>query len=199
MTAPTYPIQIRRGRTFSQAYLYASDKLVYKLITAMPSQAPVRLAVADHGVPDQWPVMVSGVKNPYQLNTRDCEYRVATVVDADTLELNDVNALDWKAFSPVSGVVVYNEPAPLDAWEARAQVRDRVGGNLLFTWSSNPASNADGVITIDGAVLTLTIDATKTAGFTWHTGVYDIEVELNGEVRTIIATSAVEVLGEVTT
>ena len=55
------------------------------------------------------------------------------------------------------------------------------------------------LVTRDGAVLTLTIDAAKTAGFTWHTGVYDIEVELNGEVRTIIATSAVEVLGEVTT
>ena len=199
MTAPTYDIQIRRGRTFSQAYLYASDKLVYKPITAMTSQAPVRLTVPSHGIPDQWPVMVSGVKNPYQLNTRECEYRVATVVSTDTLELNDVNALDWKAFSPVSGVVVYNEPAPLTAWEARAQMRDRVGGSLLFTWSSNPSSNPDGLITIDGATLTLTIDAVKTAAIAWHSAVYDIEVELNGEVRTIIAPSSVEVVGEVTT
>ena len=198
MTAPKYEIQIRRGRTFSQSYLYASDKLVYKPITAMPSLAPVRVTVPGHGVPDQWPVMVSGVKNPSQLNTAEDEYRVATAVDANTIEFNDLSALDWRTFS-ASGVVVYNEPASLVGWEARAQIRDKIGGTLLFTWSSNPASSPDGLITVDGAMLTLNIDAAITAAIPWNTAVYDIEVELAGEVRTIIAPSTVTVVGEVTT
>lgn len=197
MSAPTYDITIVKGKTFAQAYLYASEKVVFKQITGSPLAAPYRITVPAHGVPDGWPVRIEGAKAPLELNTQQGDYLIATVIDVNTIEFNGLNGSAWKAYT-TGGVLVYNEPAPLTGWRARAQVRARVGAPALFSWDSDAGANPDGLITIAGPVLTLNIDAVKAAALDWSTGLYDLEVEKDGEVRQMIAPSTCTVVGEVT-
>ena len=200
--APEYPITISRGKTFAQTFLYASDRLVYKPISAMLTKAPCQLTVVGHGIPDGWPVSIAGVKSPAELNTEEGEYRLPLVVDVDTIELNDFDASDLKPYVN-SGRIVYSAPSSLVGCEVRAQVRTKIGGDVLFVWNSNlsatPAPSAGGTVVIDGASVTLNIDAVTTAALDWSKGVYDVEVEFpGGEVRELIHPSAVAVVGEVT-
>ena len=86
--APEIPITIQRGKTFEFGFLYAEDELLYLQIVGMPSKAPVRLTVPGHGVPDGWPVQVTCVKAPAELNTPDDESRLAKVVVGTTSVLS---------------------------------------------------------------------------------------------------------------
>ncbi|MFV3386611.1 hypothetical protein ACNFCJ_14465 [Pseudomonas sp. NY15364] len=200
MSAPEIPITIQRGKTFEFGFLYAEDELLYLPITGMPSKAPVRLTVEGHGVPDGWPVQVTCVKSPAELNTPDDESQIAKLVDVDTIELNALNAHCWKAFSG-SGLLVLNKPMDLTGWHCRAQVRDRVGGEVLFTWHSDPAEDPDGEIEVDLARSTfvLKMDAATAAALEWKRGKYDVEaIAPGGEVYALTAISDVEVTDEVT-
>lgn len=198
--APEIPITITRGKTFEFGFLYAEDDLLYLPITGMPSKAPVRLTVVGHGVPEGWPVQVTCVKAPTELNTPEDESQVAKVVDVDTIELNALNAHCWKAFSG-SGLVVFPKPVDLTGWSCRAQVRDKVGGNVLFSWHSDPGENPDGVAEVDVAAsqFVLHIDEATAAALTWKRGVYDVEaIAPGGEVYPVTAISTVTVADEVT-
>ena len=198
--APEISLIITRGKTFEFGFLYAEDELLYLPIVGMPSKAPVRLTVPGHGVPDGWPVQVTCVKAPAELNTPDDESQLAKVVDANTIELNALNAHCWKAFSG-SGVLVLNKPMDLTGWHCRAQVRDRVGGEVLFTWHSDPAESPDGEIEVDLAhsAFVLKMDAATAAALEWKRGKYDVEaIAPGGEVYALTAISDVEVADEVT-
>lgn len=198
--APVIDITIVRGKTFEFGYLYADDELVYKPITAMPSTAPVRLTVVGHGIPEGWPVQVSCVKAPAELNSAEGEYQFVKVIDVDTIELNAVNAHCWKAFSG-SGLVVFNKPVDLTGWACRAQVRDKIGGTVLFSWHSDPLENPDGVAEVDVArsQFVLHIDAATAEALAFARGVYDVEaIAPGGEVYPVTAISAVTVSDEVT-
>ena len=200
MSAPEIPITIQRGKTFEFGFLYAEDELIYLPITGMPSKAPVRLTVEGHGVPDGWPVQVTCVKHPAELNTPDDESQIVKLVDADTVELNALNAHCWKAFSG-SGLLVLNKPMDLTGWHCRAQVRDRVGGEVLFTWHSDPAESPDGEIEVDLARSTfvLKMDAATAAALEWKRGKYDVEaIAPGGEIYALTDISDVEVTDEVT-
>lgn len=198
--APEISLIITRGKTFEFGFLYAEAELLYLPITAMPSTAPVRLTVVGHGVPDGWPVQVQCVKSPTQLNSCEGEHYIARVIDADTIELNTVNAHCWKAFSG-SGLLVFNKPMQLTGWSCRAQVRDRVGGEVLFTWHSDPGENPDGEAEVDVALsqFVLKMDADVAAGLGWKRGVYDVEaIAPGGEVYPVTAIGQITVSDEVT-
>lgn len=200
MSAPEIPITIYRGKTFEFGFLYAEDELLYLPITGMPSAAPVRLTVVGHGVPDGWPVQVTCVKAPVELNTPADESQIAKLIDADTVELNALNAHCWRSFSG-SGLLVLNKPMDLTGWQCRAQVRDRVGGNVLFTWHSDPAASPDGEIEVDLARSTfvLKMDAATAAALEWKRGKYDVEaIAPGGEVYALTAISDIDVADEVT-
>lgn len=59
-------------------------------------------------------------------------------MDADTIELNNLNGSCWKPYTG-NGVLILNAPMDITGWQCRAQVRDKVGGEVLFTWHSEPA------------------------------------------------------------
>lgn len=198
--APEFELYIERGKTLEMAFLYADDELVYKPITAMPSRAPVRLTVTAHGVPDNWPVRVEGVTAPTELNTGDGEEPVfAASVDANTIEFNGMNALLWKTFTP-SGVVVYNKPVDLTGWGARAYIRDKVGGTILFKWDSDPLTTPDAAIEVDltAHAFILHMSPTLSQDLTFKAGVWEMEaVSPSGDVYPVVAISKVTVSLEV--
>jgi len=198
MTAPRIPLIVTRGITFEFGFLYADDELSYKHITAVTQVSPVRLTVTDHGIPDGWPVRIECVNIPTELNTAEGDYVMAKVIDENTIELPNVNAYCWKPYRG-GGLVVFNKPIDLTGWECRSQVRAKTGGALLFSWHSDPLQNPDGLIIIDGATITLQIDAETSEDFTWTRGVYDVEaVDPSGNVYAVVGQSTVSVVAEVT-
>lgn len=199
MTAPVIDLTIERGKTFEYAFLYAEDALLYKPITAIASKAPVRLTVPAHGLPDGWVVDVAGVKTPIELNSGEDGPRFIRVVDADTLEFNALDGTLWKPFAG-GGNVVANQPSDLTGWVARGTVRDKVGGEVLFSWHSDPADPAPGLITVDIArsSFIVTIDAATSAALPWSRGVWELEaVAPDGKVYPVVAISKITVSGEV--
>lgn len=200
--APEIPLIITRGETFEFGIMYAEDEYVspYPIITGMPQTAPARLTVVNHGVPDGWPVRIECVGKPSELNTPDDEWVYPKVIDADTLELNDVNAHCWQAFAG-SGLLIVPKPADLTGWQCRAQVRNRVGGELLHTWHSDPAENPNNLIIVDVALsqFVLTMSAEDSVALTWEKGFYEAEVIApGGQVYKLTAISTIEVTREVT-
>ena len=203
-------LTITRGKTFDCGFSCADDEPRQALITGMPSKVPLRLTVPGHGLPDGWPFWVSCVKAPAELNSAiesDNAYEVmaadpyfAKAVDVDTIEVPGVVAACWKSFSG-PGVLLTAPPVNLTGWHCRAQVRDKVGGELLFSWHSDPAEAHDSVAIVDVALsqFVLPMDAATTAALTWKKGVYDVEaIAPDGRVYPLTAISQIAVEDEVT-
>jgi hypothetical protein len=203
MGAPVVDITIVKGKTFEFAYRYAEDELVYLSIVAMTSLAPVRLTITAHNIPDGWPIRIDCVKAPEELNSDpdgDEPYYFAKFVDANTIELNTVNATCWKTYAS-GGLAVFRKPVDLTGYKARMWIKTRVGGDVLLKLDSDPATLPAGTIQIDTALSAFIpkLSAAATQLLTWSKGVYDFEaITPTGEVYAIAAISAVTVSDEVT-
>jgi hypothetical protein len=181
-------LRIPQGKTVARTLRVAAKPFIYKAITAITQGAPARLTVTGHSIPDGWPVAVVSVKGMRQINAQCSppapeDYLRATVIDADTIDLNDVNSSDYTAYSGGGYVQTYT-PVDLGGGVARLTVRNRVGGTALVTMDSALL----GGIVLDNTAKTLvyTFAAADTAGYTWTTGVFELEFEdANGVVITL--------------
>lgn len=200
MPAPIHDLILIKGKTFKESMLYGEDQKIYKPITALVSQAPVQITCPAHGVPLNWACRVESALSPLGLNTPEGSWVIPRIVDNDTLEINNLNLLHAEAFSGPA-VLIYQKPADITGWVFRAQIRDKVGGQVLATFSSNPADASEFLITVDAvnSSFTLHISAVDTENLTWSRGVYDVEALLpDGTVLAIVSPSKVSVEREVT-
>lgn len=152
------------------------------------------LTVNGHGLPDGWSFRISDCRGMTELNA-DRYYR-ATVLDGDHIELNDVNAASFGAYSG-GGILAYNMPVDLTAIESAAmQVRKSITSDeVLLTLST---SNGGIVIDPAGNTITLQAGAMQTAGLTWTEGIYDVETTSSGGIVLPLAYGSVKVIREVT-
>ena len=188
----TKDFAIRKGATFAQTLRWEAPPIVWKPITAISLTAPVRLTVPGHDCPPNWRVNVSCNKSMREL---DGAKGLATVIDADTIEINTINASGFKPYKG-DGYLSFNTPVDMTAMTARMSIKDKVGGTELLRLST-----LDGTITLDevSCTISLTIPATVTAALTWKGGVYDLELEaIDGTVMCLLA-GKVKVTDEVTT
>lgn len=188
----TKDLAIRKGATFAQMLRWEAPPIVWRPITAISLTAPVRLTVPAHGCPPNWRVNVSCNKSMREM---DGVKGVATVIDADTIEINTINASGFKPYKG-DGYLSFNTPVDMTAMTARMSIKDKVGGTELLRLST-----LDGTIVLDEATCTiaLTLPATVTAALTWKGGVYDLELEaIDGTVTCLLA-GKVKVTDEVTT
>lgn len=181
-------LQITRGSTYCDSLQWSTDECVFRPIKIVRSTAPVRLDCPGHGVPDDWEVSIEGHANidPRKIfNVRR--------IDDDTLE---IPCLNGTMFSASPAVLRYLMPVDLTGYEARLQIRDRVGGNLLLELSSNAGAG----ITIDHQLKQIKreIAADITAALTWKRAVYGMEMILGSYVIKLDS-GTVEVSDEVTT
>lgn len=193
-------ITLTSGKTFEQAYFYAGEYPAYRPITAIAGTAPLRLTVPAHGLPgDTWPVRIESAKSPIELNFS--AYKFVQIIDQDTLELPGINASEWRAYSS-GGLLVYKPPIDTTGWQARGQIRDKIGGTLLFSWHSDPDEQPDGLIIIEHSRFTLTASPQKTAALLntkIKTAVYDFEaITPGGDVLAIVSSSTVKIEADVT-
>jgi len=203
--ADTKDLPIVQGKTFALVLRWETEPVIYRPITAIQQTAPVRLTVAAHGAPDGWRCAVSNVKGMTEINAeanslREKDFNHVTVIDANTLEINSINAAGFKPYVS-GGILQYNTPVDLTGYVARMKVKDKVGGIVLASTEAGDAPLDILSIALDTAksTITLTISATATAALTWTRGVYELEMVSSTGVVTAILSGKVTVAKEVTT
>jgi hypothetical protein len=195
-------LTIQKGASFSKVLRYGQPVRAYRPISAATKAAPCVLTVTAHGVPAGWPFWIESSKGMLDLNRPvlndagkpNAPYS-AKVVDADHIELNDVNALEFNPYTG-GGVLIFNTPVDLTGLTARMQVRKSVTDNAVL----QALSTITGEITIDVSANTITLElppATTTA-IAWTEGVFDLEVVSPSGDVTRLASGKVTVSPEVT-
>lgn len=200
MPATAEDLVIEQGKTFQRVVRWETTPLVYRPITAIPQSAPATLTVPAHDIPDGWRAAVSDVKGMTEINAGSNppdqrDFRRVTVVDANTVQFNEVSAASFRAYRS-GGYLVYFTPVTLTGFVGRMTIRDRIGGTVLVSLTT-----ANGGVVVDAASKTilLVITAAATAAFAWSKGVYDLEMESAGGVVTALLSGAITVTKEVTT
>lgn len=193
-------LTIQKGTTYRRVVTWAAGPIVYKAITAVPQLAPVRLTVVGHGIVDGWRVAISDVEGMRELNAaheppRLTEYWTATLVDVDTIEINELNAASYHAYTE-GGFIRYYTPVDLTGYTARIDIRERAGGDILWNLSTTIGSI---VIDVAAQTITFTITDEESADFEWRTGVYALEMESPGGEVTQLLAGTITALAEVTT
>ena len=176
--AKAFNFIIRQGKTFYAELRWETEPIVYKPITAMSQTAPIEMEVIGHGLTDGWRGAITNAKGMTELNAeannvQDADYHEITVVDADNITINKINATGFKPYIS-GGVLQYNSPGPLTGADVRMTIRDKVGGVELMTLT---AANSRVNVNTVAKRIELTITADDTAAILWKSGVYDIEVE----------------------
>lgn len=204
--AASKDLTIQQGKTFTLALRWETDPIVRKAITGVSfAGGSPRITAVGHGAPDGWRCTLYGIKGPKQLNAasnppRNDDYHAATVLDADTVELNDINPYDTQGNELPAyvsgGFLQYNTPMDLTGYTARLAVKDKIGGTVLLSLTTE---NNGIVIDNTKKTITLTVEATATDDFTWTRGVYDLELISPAGVVTALITGRVSVTKEVTT
>lgn len=194
-------ITIKKGKTFSRVLRPTAPPYIYKAITAISKAAPVQITATAHGLVSGQYVAVVSVKGMKEINAenppRDRDYHKVTVIDANTVTINDINSADYSTYTS-GGYLQFFTPVDMAGCTARRSIKDKVGGTVLLSLTT-----ANGGLAIDNVAHTITetISATVTAGFTWKKGVTDLELEVTatGVVTEIDAEDVVVVQAEVTT
>lgn len=208
-------LTIVKGSTFSLVVRWANgDVIVRKPITAISLAAGApRLTVAGHGIPNGWPCWVTRVAGMKQINSEDRDdTHPATVIDANTIEFNDVSPVDdsgreWPDYTS-GGFVEWYEPIDLTGYAARMQIKDKIGGTVLASTELADAPNNTISVTVDavGYKITIKITAADNAGYSFKKGVTHLEMVKGADVFKVKLCSGdkespdqVVVEGEVTT
>lgn len=192
-------LTVYQGRTFSQPVRWEAPDFVYVPLSAITKGAPCRITTTTpHGMPPDWRCAVVSAGGMTEINAetppRAEQWRRGTVIDATTVEFNDLNSSGFSTYTS-GGYLQFHAPVDLAGRTARMSIKDRQGTVLLSLTTEN------GRIAIDAAnkVITLQISAADTAGFTWTSGVYDLEVLGPGDAIVALLTGTVTVVREITT
>jgi hypothetical protein len=195
MAAPAkVNFKIYQGSTFSEVLRWESSRKIYKNITGITKAAPVVITSTGHGIPEGWRVKITDVGGMKELNNSDT-YRVATVLTANTIEINDINSSSYAQYT-TGGVLEYNEPVNMSGYTARMQLRTKVDDPVVLL---ELTTENNGIIlnTTTNSII-IQITATDTAAITWKTAVYNLELVSSGGQVTSLCTGSISMNKEVT-
>jgi hypothetical protein len=195
MQAPTkLNFKIYQGSTFSEVLRWESSTIKYAAITGITQAAPCVISAIGHGMPAGWRFHITNVAGMTDLNSAD-NYQIASVVATDSITMNAVNSLGYKAYT-TGGVVVYNTPVDLTGYTARMQIRAKITDTLPI----DEYTTVNGKIQIDtvGKSIILLVDATTTAAYTFSSGVYNLEMISPTGVVTQLTSGTISLIKEVT-
>ena len=108
-------IKIVKGKTFLDVIRWESAPVIYKAITGISfaTGAP-RITEMAHGLTDGWLVACYGIEGLTELNAddperlRESDYHASTVIDADTIEINEVNAANFRPWAAAKEATALN-------------------------------------------------------------------------------------------
>lgn len=194
-------LTIIKGSTFTRVLRWESLPLIYKSITAITKAAPVAITATTHGLKTGWRVAVISVGGMRELKAKNWPLRASdfhkcTVSDANIITLNDVNSLDYTAYTS-GGSLVYYTPVSLASFTARLKIR----ATALDTTELVSITSSSGIALDDvNHTITLLLAAADTAAYDFSAGVYDLELASGAAtpVVTKLLSGNVTVLDEVT-
>ena len=178
-------ISVSQGHTYTTVLRWGSDPKVRKAITSITSlTGSARLEVPTHDLLDGWSCAVTGARGMTEMNAanpnsiRDSEYYTATVIDPSTIELNDVNAAEFKAHTPNTGFIQYNTPVSLAGITGRIRLKTKKGGTVVASnlVADAPNNILDLVIDATAHTVKVTFPSTATTTLAGKTGWYDVEM-----------------------
>lgn len=199
MAAKKLDLKIRQGETFLRIIRWETPPFIYKAITAITQSGPVGITATAHTLKSGWRVAVVSAGGMDEINAkhdppRESEFKQCTVVDPNTVQINTVNSSDYTPYTS-GGYLQFYTPVDMASYSARMTVKNKAGGTALATF----VSPADIAIDNTNHTITLTISATATAGYTWKTGVYDLEMVSPTSVVTTIFSGNIDIVKEITT
>lgn len=195
--AANFDLSIYQGTTFSAEFRWAALPMLYLPITAVPETTPVQFTCPSHGLTNGWPVAVVSTNGLDELRAqndppRPNEYNPVTVIDPNTIELNQVNAAGMVPYVSGGFIQAYSA-VPLAGATALLEIKDRIGGTLL----ESLASPVGIVLDDTNKLITVNISAAATAAFSWLTGVYDLQLTTSAGEVFLIAYGNVAITDEV--
>lgn len=176
-------IALIRGMPWRKRLSVMHPDWQYRAIEEVHATAPLTLTVPAHDLSgDTWPVWIEGSTSS-QLNsdrTRQ-RFRIAKVLDADTLEFNDINGTTIRA---AGGQLVYQAPVDFAGCTARMIFHGPDGPLLTLTDSAGLALSLGSIdINLTGGQVTDLAQARRHELIVTHADGTDIRW-LCGEVRT---------------
>lgn len=178
-------ISVAQGHTYSTVLRWESDPKVRKAITAITAlTGSAKLEVPGHGLLDGWRCAVTSAQGMTEMNAvnpnsiRGSEYHTATRIDADNIELNDVNATGFKAHTPNTGFIQYNTPVSLTGITGRIRLKTKKGGTVIASnlVADAPNNILDLVIDATAHTIMITFPSTATTELAGKDGWYDVEM-----------------------
>lgn len=175
-------LKVRKGDVFSRKVRWETKPFVYRPIVAILNSAPCRLNVPGHGLSSGRRFAIVSAKGLLELNAKNSppdpktDFRKATVVDQDWIELNEVNAIDFKPHEANSGYIQYLTPVDISGYDAVLYIKNRRGGDVLFTLTT--ADNPNGKIVIDTVERTVEffLETPLTSQFDFSKAVFDLNM-----------------------
>lgn len=174
-------LKVRRGDTCSRKVRWETKPFVYRPILDITNTAPCRLNVPGHGLTTGRRFAIVSAKGLIELNAKasppdpKTEYRKATVTDPDWIELNEVNAIDFKKYTG-DGFIQYLTPVDISGYDAVLYIKNRRGGDVLFTLTT--LDNPNGKIVIDTVNRTVEFffEVPLTSQFDFSKAVFDLNM-----------------------
>lgn len=165
-------LKIRRGATYRRKFRWEVEPFVYKAITGMSNSAPLIITCVGHGLLPNQQFAIQSAGGMVELNDtgKEADWRPATVVDADHIELNRVNSSDYKAYT-TGGVIKYRTVVDVSEYDVRMNIKTKVDGELLLNLTS-----AGGDFIVDAGDKSIEMVIADDAISSWKKGVYDIEL-----------------------
>jgi hypothetical protein len=132
------------GTTYRDTMRLMQPEFAYRAITGI-TQAPARVAVPGHGLEESWPVWIRGVAGLPSANREPpaaLPHR-ATVVDANTLEINSLSAVGVNA---TGGQLLYRLPIDLTGAEVLMLITGLAGEDIELTLGAGLVVPSPGTI-----------------------------------------------------
>lgn len=187
--------KLYQGSTFQETYRWESETKVYVPISAIQKSAPCVITTQTaHNLPQGWRFRVVGAGGMKELNSVSDNYYLSTAVTGTTIEINQVNSLQYTAYTS-GGVVEYNQPMDLSSYSARMQIRETVDSTTVL----HESTTQNGEITVNntGKFIQVTMLGNVTQTFDFATAVYSMEL-YNGNNVIPFLTGNITLVKEIT-
>ena len=193
-------VTIRKGTSPVRTMRWMQAVYGYVTGATLNASAPCTITAPTHGLPNGWLVAIQNATGGFSSLAasnppKPTEFRRVRVIDGDTLELNDLNAVGFKASGPVT--LAYRLPVDLLDCTARAQMRAKVNSAEPVLAFSSALGGGITLVPAEAKTL-LAFTEAQTAGL--KAGMYVMDMELVTPHGEVLATNVfeVEVTEEVT-
>lgn len=159
-------ITIKKGKTFSRVLRPTVLPYIYRAITAITKAAPAQITATGHGAVTGQEAAIVSVKGMTQINAKDSpprdeEYHAVTVIDPNTVSINDINAAEFSTYTS-GGYLQFKTPVAMAGATVRRSIKNRLAAQTANLWRATTVYAAGAYVVIaNGSVLQASVGGTS--------------------------------------